>query len=176
MTTIALNATHIAADGRSTWSELGVQPHIHRDDRVKLIANNGFIYAVAGESAIREALISWHQEGAVPATVPSCGKSWAFLVVNTAGATLYDDRSAFPCALRLPFAMGTGESFALGAMDAGASPEEAVRIAAAHDPFTGGKIISWDIAKVLGQPRLGRGKRIGAKPNGHGRTGPGAHL
>lgn len=176
MTTIAVNRTHIAADGRSTWNEPGVQPHIHREDRVKLMVGPDWIYAFAGETSIRDTLMRWHLAGAKPEDVPASRKSWAMLIVASGQAFFFDDGSPYPTDIRLPFAMGTGESFAMGAMDAGASPEEAVRIAAARDPFTGGAIISWDIAKVLGQPRLGRTKRIGAKPNGHGRIRPGAHL
>lgn len=35
------------------------------------------------------------------------------------------------------FAMGTGSTYALGAMEHGASPKEAVKSAMKHDPFTG---------------------------------------
>ncbi len=40
------------------------------------------------------------------------------------------------------FAIGSGSVFALGAMDAGASAVEAVRIGKKRDPYSGGKITS----------------------------------
>lgn len=158
MTTIATDGISIAADGRSTWNEPGVSQHIHRNDRVKLVVEGDCIYALAGESSIRDALIVWHQKGAHPKAVPSCGsKRWTLLVVDRnegrARATLFDDNSPYACDLALPFAMGTGESFALGAMDAGADPILAVRIAAKRDPFTGGDIIKWNIAEVLAKQK-----------------------
>ena len=40
------------------------------------------------------------------------------------------------------FAMGSGRDFALGAMAAGASAEEAVRAAIAHDVYSGGEVVT----------------------------------
>jgi ATP-dependent protease HslVU (ClpYQ) peptidase subunit len=44
-----------------------------------------------------------------------------------------------------PFAIGSGMDFALGAMDAGKSPAEAVEIACRRDPHSGGEVTSLSI-------------------------------
>ena len=41
------------------------------------------------------------------------------------------------------YAMGSGGQLALGAMSAGASPEEAIRIASKHDAYTGHGVQVW---------------------------------
>jgi len=46
---------------------------------------------------------------------------------------------------RLPFAIGSGDDYAMGAMGAGKTADEAVGIAAQHDLFTGGNIQSVSI-------------------------------
>lgn len=43
------------------------------------------------------------------------------------------------------WAMGSGADFAIGAMDAGASAREAVKIASQRDVGTGGKIRTWKL-------------------------------
>jgi len=54
----------------------------------------------------------------------------------------------------VPFAIGAGSDYALGAMDYGASPEEAVRGACRRNVFTGGEIQVVNIAAALGlQPQ-----------------------
>lgn len=45
----------------------------------------------------------------------------------------------------LPAAVGSGGKIAMGAMEAGASPERAVKIAIKRDPYCGGKIEVWKI-------------------------------
>lgn len=50
-----------------------------------------------------------------------------------------------------PFAIGSGSDFAIGAIDAGCTAEEAVKIAARRDPFTNDVIQKVEIKKVTEQ-------------------------
>lgn len=45
------------------------------------------------------------------------------------------------------YAVGSGYAFALGALDAGATPEQAVGVAAVRDPSTGGTIRQWTVTR-----------------------------
>lgn len=47
----------------------------------------------------------------------------------------------------LPIAIGSGTDLAVGAMEAGASPEQAVRIACARHTECGGEIVTMEIGK-----------------------------
>ncbi|RWB95563.1 MAG: hypothetical protein EOQ56_27840 [Mesorhizobium sp.] len=57
------------------------------------------------------------------------------------------------------FAIGSGEQFAYGAMKAGASAEEAVRIASECDSYTGGPIVTLKLEAPSPAPRKPRKKR-----------------
>jgi hypothetical protein len=51
----------------------------------------------------------------------------------------------------VPYALGSGGSYAMGAMDAGADAREAVAAACRYDVFSGGRILFFDTAR----PELG---------------------
>lgn len=55
------------------------------------------------------------------------------------------DGSLWTYPMTIPFAIGSGSPYAFGAMDAGASAAEAVKVASSRDPFTGGKIRKYKI-------------------------------
>ncbi|MER9176345.1 peptidase S14 [Mesorhizobium sp. M0955] len=57
------------------------------------------------------------------------------------------------------FAIGSGDQFAYGAMKAGASAEEAVRIATECDPWSGGPIVTLKLEAPSPAPRKTRKKR-----------------
>lgn len=146
MTTIALNSSHIAADGRSCFGS-----QIQTEERIKLHLSGPYIYAVAGKGAVTNALIAWHQAGADPARVPPGNFDWDLLVVSIEDRFIYQSTCPYPRSLEPdePFAMGSGDDFALAALDLGKTPAEAVAAAAKRDIYTGGRILSWDIRKML---------------------------
>jgi ATP-dependent protease HslVU (ClpYQ) peptidase subunit len=144
MTTIAVDNRSIAADGLSAFGR-----EIFRTDKQKLIVKYGRIYAMAGEVAARAAIIEWHNNGADPATVPLPGMDWNLLVVDLDGIRLYGNNTPYPTEIKPPFALGSGDAYAIGAMEAGATPREAVEIAAKRNTHTGGQIVSLDISKAL---------------------------
>jgi len=151
MTTIAVTDTDIAADGMSFLGEVR-----HRSDCKKLLVLNGAIYALAGAGALREPLIKWHQDGADPKKIPECKDNggWTLLVVKLDGLTIFSSDVPFPTKVIPPFAMGSGESFAYGAMEVGANAVDAVRAAAARDPYTGGEINYLIISETLTAPLM----------------------
>lgn len=99
---------------------------------------NGKIYAFAGDVGRMDAVIDWHQAGAVSDTAPK--GDWSLLVVGGRSAAVFTDDAPFASKVRAPFAMGSGGPYALGALAAGASAFDAVKIAAKYDTGTGGKV------------------------------------
>jgi 20S proteasome alpha/beta subunit len=61
-------------------------------------------------------------------------------VLTTGGTVLSYDNKGRCLTEELPTATGSGREFALAAMDLGASPEEAVKIACERDMMSGGNI------------------------------------
>ena len=51
------------------------------------------------------------------------------------------------------YAHGSGYAFAVGAMSAGATPGDAVRIASKHDAYSGGGVVVWKSEKVKRRER-----------------------
>lgn len=99
---------------------------------------------------MRESLIAWHLAGADPAKLPPAEKAdWNLLVVDPDSIQLYSSDVPYPIDVKPPFAIGSGEKYALGAMDGGLSPAEAVLAASKRDPYTGGNIQAIDILEAL---------------------------
>jgi ATP-dependent protease HslVU (ClpYQ) peptidase subunit len=77
---------------------------------------------------------------------PNC--SWEILVVNDDGtAFIYTHDMATPEPIAAPFAMGSGEDFAMAILVAGGTAEEAVKIAEELDLYTAGQV------KILEAPK-----------------------
>jgi len=151
MTTIATDGKTIAADGMihrggTAMVRNGKKIVVHTKD------NPPAIYGLAGASGMHAALIAWHRRGADPKDVPPIGSEsgWALIVVTAEGCFTAGDQMPYLCPVDTPFAVGSGSDLAIGAMDAGVSPEEAVRIACWRDTHTGGEIQVVNIAEALG--------------------------
>ena len=153
MTTIALDANgFIAADSLTTFgNERG------RNAQTKIVRYGDVLYAFAGLTTAKHALARWHSEGADPDKQPKFGENpdheWTMLVIRASSPVLYYHAgSAYGMEIEPPFAIGSGGNFALGAMWAGSSAEEAVEIATHLDVKTGGKIQVVNIAEALANP------------------------
>jgi hypothetical protein len=144
------------ADGRVVQG----QSHIVCDNfkKIKVRGTPPRIYAICGLLAIFDALIDWHETGAKPDDVPKVPTpdkvdGWAFLVIDRSGPKLYQNTVPYPYPVTYPFAMGCGDVYALTLLDAGFSPEEAVRSAFKREAHAGGEIQVVNIAEALGQLR-----------------------
>lgn len=128
----------MAADGQSTVAGTIVRTKCRKIERLP----DGSLFGAAGDAAQGYALRDWlakseDERGPYPEL-----KDVSALVLRKDGSVvMYDTMSrGYPDPLELPVAFGSGEQYAIGAMDAGATPEEAVRISSKRDPDTGGEI------------------------------------
>lgn len=132
MTTIAYRDGMLAADTQTSFSGIRCadQRKIHREGRLL----TGF----SGTSTNYERFRSWVRDG-MSGDFDSRGGN-VFILPPSGPAVIWGDGD-YPWREPSEFwALGSGEHLALGAMSAGATAEEAVRIAMRWDNATGGEI------------------------------------
>jgi ATP-dependent protease HslVU (ClpYQ) peptidase subunit len=146
MTTIAYNHKdkQIAVDSQSTMGSM-----ISSLNETKWIERDGFIFFIAGKACDDEMLIDYclgdekKHNGMLPEA--SCfmvdtnnGQAWHCIVS--------DESILHRFKLAYDMAMGSGELFALAAMDFGKSAGDAVEYAKTRCIYTGGNVHVYDIA------------------------------
>jgi ATP-dependent protease HslVU (ClpYQ) peptidase subunit len=150
MTTIAIDAHTIAADGLRTWGD----DIVGRSER-KIRIWGGRIYALTGMAPYFEALMTWHARGADPEKAIKCEapNSWMLIVIERPREVIkYTNTCPYPEVFTPPIAFGAGLDLAKGAMLAGATAREAVQLAIDNTTHSGGEIQVEDIAAVLAEP------------------------
>lgn len=133
MTTIAANLYEMAADTRVTWDDDTTS------SSVKIYTIGSAILGATGDVDEIAKFIEWYTNGSV-GKQPKRSKDFRVIRLNSEGLHIIDSNSYW---LKLDdkfFAVGSGGQFAIGAMEMGATPENAVRIAAKHDLFTNSSI------------------------------------
>lgn len=140
MTTIATDGVTIAAD------TLAVDDSGHKTriaNKVRLVERDGRVFAAALSGAVApfEALIDWYAGGHEPERMPRAAFGYNLALFEAGGRIVFFSKDTpYPEPYAFPFAMGSGRKYAYGAMAAGASPEEAVRVAMRYDASTGGDV------------------------------------
>lgn len=147
MTVIATDGKTIAADSLTTFGhERAAAPS------QKIIVEGGLVFATSGTASVGQALVKWYISGADPAATPKChDEDWGMLVLDGVEILHFHARSPYPLKVGVPFSLGSGGDYALGAMHHGASPEEAAAIAIKLCTTCGGEIQSVDIAEATGK-------------------------
>lgn len=134
MTTIAYKDGIIATDGQETAGDVIV--HL---DATKCAESEGIIYFLCGSEEDRESLISAWPDGKV-----NKGCNAGGFAINQGillGCCANNGRaSTWSHPPSANWAFGSGEQFAIGAMDAGLTAADAIGIASNRDVATGGTI------------------------------------
>jgi ATP-dependent protease HslVU (ClpYQ) peptidase subunit len=134
MTTIACDGKSMASDGRST-DEGGL---ICSESVVKVRRlKDGRIFGLSGTPFDLDNIERWFNEGG---EFPEVGEQFDVLLLDKDGCVYCYDRKGDCTEEMLPAAIGSGCELAIGAMEAGATPAEAVRIACKRHNGSGGKI------------------------------------
>ena len=134
MTTIAWDGVSVAADGRE--SDGGI---IASDNRKKIIKSKDLIFGYCGSVPDGEHLIDIVVNGSdilkndLNANLITI-QDGQILMHGVSGGCLNSWEPA------TPYAMGSGEQFAIAAMDMGMNAKDAVKYAMTRDLGTGGKI------------------------------------
>lgn len=134
MTTIATDGRSMAGDGRITRGSL-----ITGGEALKIFRlSDGSLLGGAGDADAVHELREWLDKGGCAKRPKTPNVHMLHLWANGECWIHCDNHSATKTGL--PTAIGSGDHLAIGAMEAGATPEEAVAIAAKRDVNTGGRI------------------------------------
>lgn len=138
MTTIACDGKSMAGDGLITDNDIITMT----DCRKVSVLEDGRVIGFAGNAYGYAAFAKWLEAGAKgdPPKFCDSDSDITCLVLTPAGQLFTYDKHGYPFEERPPFAIGSGQQFAIAAMDLGKSPEEAVRYACTRDPFSAGDI------------------------------------
>lgn len=139
MTTIAYKDGILAGD---TQSQAG---GYITDPCQKVFNIDGTLLGLCGDACMIEFFKDWVQENCDPSVLKDIDMSYTIIVVPPKGTKFYiytDSTGVFRDTYlkKNPFAMGSGGDIALGAMQVGATSEEAVKAATQIDIRSGGKI------------------------------------
>lgn len=135
MTTIAIDNNTISADGQETDNEMITSLGCKKLLKTK----NGVIYGYSGNTV--------HGNYLIDVVINGCD----VIISDTEANLVTIEGEKVMCHViqgsqlhswdvSIPFAMGSGEKFAIAAMDSGKTSREAVKLAMKRDLYTGGKI------------------------------------
>lgn len=139
MTTIAYRDGVLAADSRMTLN--GVVD----GSQVKIVRRGNVMAAATGTAAMCQQFRDWFIGGMVgdpPAGEHEKNSDWSYWGMIFHGETILCWQASGWVRIVAPyFASGSGGDFATGALAHGATAEEAVRAAIAHDASSGGEVM-----------------------------------
>lgn len=133
MTVIATDGESMAGDSLTTAGNQVVArgPKVHK-------LSDGRIVGACGDTTECRALVHWLETGG---DKPTFTGECEALVLHPDGAVEWISTELRPLRYIVPMAIGSGGDLALGAMLAGADPEEAVRLAIERQVDCGGDIV-----------------------------------
>jgi ATP-dependent protease HslVU (ClpYQ) peptidase subunit len=146
MTTIACDGKSMAGDGLTTDNDVvcsrdTVKVRRLGDGRLVGFCGNGFNYGPFQQ---------W-LEGGCEGDPPKVIEGLGCMVLTPAGILLSYDEHGRAYVEKDKWAIGSGQRFALAAMDLGKSAAEAVAYAATRDIFTGGVITALSISDNISE-------------------------
>lgn len=150
MTTIAVKDGIMVGDGRCSLGST-----IIKDDMVKVFWINNHLMGGAGRARSISTFAQWLQKHTdytivnqevgdlvdlIPPVLQDDEEFTALVLTPDKQVLMYDGNVALNLGQDVPASIGSGSVFALAAMDAGASAEDAVKIAMKRDVYSGGEI------------------------------------
>ena len=143
MTTIACSLTEMAADMRVTWAGRGnddENTRLHTAHAIKIDRIGDTLVGTSGDYAAGVRFLDWLKAGG-KGRRPKLDKDFRGLKLSKEGIFYVDGDDTTWMPIGTPYyAVGSGAHYALGALEMGADPKQAVKIAMEYDPYTGGKV------------------------------------
>lgn len=147
MTTIAIDKNTIASDSQATGA------FIHAKGFTKIYrikeGNSKGLWGFAGNATNIQAIAHGLREGYPLDTLsPSFFDDVSAVWIDNEGTVTAFADSPIGMEVHVPFSIGSGSQFAIGAMNAGASAKQAVEIAKELDPYTGKDVVVHSYAEI----------------------------
>lgn len=162
MTTIAFRDGIISSDSRATWDDWS-QSRCIKLYRVKSKVDpvkGDVIVGTAGHGSAALLFMDWLENGGEPRLHDRGvdeNTEFECLVMHKSGVYVADRLCRFEKLEEDFWAAGSGRQAALGAMHAGKSAVDAVRIACRIDSFSGGRVVSMSLDPTPTTARKKRG-------------------
>lgn len=137
MTTIATDGKTIACDSLATWGDMRIT-----HNRKKIHKIGDMYVGASGNSEFISAYIEYLKTGK---NKPTTEDAHTLLFLTKGGVYLQTDTRFNRIKVNSVMAIGSGREYAIGAMMAGASPYEAVKIAIKNDLNSGGKVVVYSL-------------------------------
>lgn len=143
MTTVVYDhkRKQVAVDSRITRGDI-----ICTDEGVKYLHDDGGIWFFCGKTCDQQMLVDYFN--GKPDKDKLIPESYAFYLKPNEGVylrTVNEDAVIQESPLDFSDAIGSGERWALAALDHGKTAQEAVEYAMTRDPFTGGKVLVFEV-------------------------------
>ena len=150
MTTIAVKGGVMVGDGRCSLGSTVI-----KDDMVKVFWINNHLMGGAGRARSISTFAQWLQKHTdytivnqevgdlvdlIPPVLQDDEEFTALVLTPDRQVLMYDGNVALNLGHDVPASIGSGSVFAIAAMDAGSSAEDAVKIAMKRDVYSGGEI------------------------------------
>lgn len=150
MTTIAYRDGIMAAEGKMTLGDMVIKL-----DTEKVFWVNNHLVGVCGRARAINTFVTWLQKmtdyhivnqevgelvDLVPPALEDDEGYSALVVTQSRQVLMYEGNTPIDMGLDVPMSVGSGSCFALAAMKAGNSAEEAVKVACELDVYSGGEI------------------------------------
>lgn len=150
MTTIAVKDGIMVGDGRCSLGSTVI-----KDDMVKVFWINNHLMGGAGRARSISTFAQWLQKHTdytivnqevgdlvdlIPPVLQDDEEFTALVLTPDKQVLMYDGNVALNLGHDVPASIGSGSVFAIAAMDAGSSAEDAVKIAMKRDVYSGGEI------------------------------------
>lgn len=137
MTTIAWDGTTLAAD-RASWSG-NSKYRVRKVHKVVAADGQKFLVAFAGDQAFANLVLRWMRGGPHPGAYPNSDEVTIGVVIDEKHRVwrLDSQKLSYSQILERIHASGGGQDFAIGALEAGATAEQAIRIAIKRSDMAG---------------------------------------
>ena len=147
MTTIATDGKTIACDTQVSSGNSGSK----WPARVNKIHRVGDRYVgISGDLWQAHLFIKYLKDGKVPEKKL---KDISVLIVEKDGSIYHTDYTFNELQLTSPFAVGSGGDYAIGALGVGASPVEAIKVAAKYDAYTNNDVLVYYVKDLKKKPK-----------------------
>lgn len=150
MTTIAFDGRTVAADRQMTIGGTAVKSPFAKISRVKYEGAKSVVGFSSGNVCHVAPVIDWMHRGCpnddTKPDIHTEGKDFSLMLVNAAGVFYATESLNLIPIGNIPWAIGSGADFALGAMAAGASAKRAILLTMDLDTSTGMGI---DVLRLL---------------------------